>query len=164
MRAPTRVGDGVGDCGGGRRVRRLADALDVYGPTPSPGAQHDGLERRDVGNGRDLVVAERERGDAPVFEQQLLHERVADALDEAAVDLPLVADGVDDLARVVRRREVEQLDLARLRVDRDLGDLHREAGHLGAPLLVGVPDAADGLAGSATAARSSESPLPGRCD
>ena len=101
-----------------------------YGPTPlseSRSTVFSGGMSRDR---RDLVVAEGERGHAPVLDAQLLHQRVADALDEAAVDLPLVADRVDDLADVVGGGEVEQLDLARLRVDRDLGDLDGEAGDL----------------------------------
>ncbi len=49
-----------------------------------------------------------------------------------------MTDRVQHLAGVVDSREVEELDLARFRIDGDLGDLDGEAGHFGSALLVGV--------------------------
>ena len=62
--------------------------------------------------------------------QPLLGERVADALDHAALDLARGAERVDHAADVVDRGDAVDRDLAGLDVDRDLGDVDAERQHL----------------------------------
>src|SRR5688572_16962577 len=67
-------------------------------------------------------------GRYPAFlDAEVLGHPLADALDDAAVYLPLVHDGVDDGADVVGSDEPVQLYVSRLRVDLDLGDLGHKA-------------------------------------
>ena len=62
--------------------------------------------------------------------QPLLGERVADALDDPALDLARRAERVDHAADVVDRRDPVDPDLAGLDVDGDLRDLDAERQHL----------------------------------
>ena len=118
-------------------------ALMLYGPTPLPGVSS--TDRRELGDVRDvryLVVRERERGDETVLAHQLLLQTEADAHHGAAVDLPLVADGVDDGAGVVDGGELRQPYLAGLLVDLNLGDLRAVAGD-GSVVAAGGDGASD---------------------
>ena len=63
---------------------------------------------------------------ALLVEGDVLHQRDADALGEAAVDLALDDHRVDAHAAVVDRDEAAQLDLARARVDVDDADVGAE--------------------------------------
>ena len=74
-----------------------------------------------------------------ILTDQLLHERVPHAHGEGAVDLTLVADGVEDGAHVMGRDQLAQMHLARLRVHLDLGYLDAEAVVFGmSPVWVGL--------------------------
>ena len=53
----------------------------------------------------------------------MLQHRLADALRDAAVDLPIDDHRIDDGADVVDRPETDQLDLAGIRIDLDLADV-----------------------------------------
>ena len=56
-----------------------------------------------------------------------LHQRQADALRDAALDLPLGEDRVDRPADIVRGRDLEELDRAEHHIDLQLGDLRAVA-------------------------------------
>ena len=91
-----------------------------------------GDDLRHVGDRRQPVRVERlvERDPGRRVEQPVLRQRVADALDDPALDLARRAEWVDDPADVVDRRDALDADLSRLDVDRDLGDLDAEGQHL----------------------------------
>src|SRR3989304_2060035 len=138
MRTPVASATALAMAGAPGATRPLPDAAPVVGPRADLRRQQHRGERRDVARRRQLEVAEGDVGDAPVLHLQLLHERVADAGDDGAVDLSLVADGVDDGADVVGGGEAEELDFARLWIDRDLGALGGEAGRVDTGRLVDV--------------------------
>src|SRR4051794_25308518 len=127
-----RVADRVRDRSRDRHDRRLAEALraevrQVLIWTVDELA-HD---LRHVGDGRHAIRVERRRQDAAVLriEQPHLAERVADALDDPALDLRARAERVDDPADIVRCVHTLDLDLAGLDVDRYLDDVDAEREH-----------------------------------
>ena len=85
-----------------------------------------------VGDRRHPVRVERLREDAARLrvEQALLRERVADALDDPALDLARGAERVDHAADVVDGGDPLDAHLAGLDVDGHLGDLDAEREHL----------------------------------
>ena len=87
---------------------------------------------RHVGDRRQLVRVEAGREDlaGARIVQPLLGERVADALDDPALDLARRAERVDHAADVVDGCDPVDPDLAGLDVDGDLGHLHAEGQHL----------------------------------
>ena len=88
----------------------------------------DGDELRYVPDRGHLVVGEVGRRDVPVLDDELLHQRIADALNNPAVDLPLMPQFVDDGANVLRSDEARQRNLAGLLIDFNLGHLYAHAG------------------------------------
>ena len=96
MRLVQRVDDRVHDRGRRADVRRLADAL---GSERVVRARRDRLAELEVGaleRGRDQVVHERRvEAVALLVERDQLHQRDADALGEAAVDLAVDDHRVD---------------------------------------------------------------------
>ena len=106
-----------------RNQRRLADALGAPRPERLRVLDEMHLDRRHIADGRYQVVVQVVGAAVDV----LLHQRHADALRDAAVDLALDLRRVDGAADVVRGVDVEQPDGAELDVDLDLRDLRREA-------------------------------------
>src|ERR1044071_1047829 len=64
------VRDGVGDRRRRTIVRKLADSLRIVRSEAAVGRHEDRLQPRDIGGGRQLVVAEASVGDAPAIEHQ----------------------------------------------------------------------------------------------
>jgi hypothetical protein len=91
-----------------------------------------GDDLRHVGDRRQLVGVERAREDRrrSRVDDPLLRERVADALDDPALDLARRAERVDHAADVVDRDDLVDAHLAGLDVDGDLRDLDAEREHL----------------------------------
>src|SRR5215475_1063218 len=137
-RPPDLLGGGrhreVGDAERGQRVddrvdhrgrdadrATLSDALDAERVV---GARRDvvaDLEVRQVGRARHAVIHERAVGQLALgVVADLLVERLADALGEAAVGLAVDDHRVDDGADVVGDRDVDHVGDAGLRVDLDL--------------------------------------------
>ena len=83
------------------------------------------LERKEIVGTRHAIVHERARLElaALVVIDRVLVERLADALDQRAMDLALDDQRVDDAAEVVGAGEVDKLDRAGLAIDFDLGDI-----------------------------------------
>ena len=82
------------------------------------------LERREIVGTRHAIVHERARLElAALVIDRVLVERLADALDQRAMDLALDDQRVDDAAEVVSAGEVDELDRAGLAIDFDLGDI-----------------------------------------
>src|SRR4051812_17687723 len=136
-----RVADRVRDRGGGRDDRRLAEPLgaEVRQVTVGP-VDELADDLRHVGDRRHAVRVERRRQHPARLrvEQPLLGERVADALDDPALDLTARAERVDDPPDVVRRRDALDTHLARLDVHGHLDHLDAEgedahAGRVRAP-------------------------------
>ena len=118
-----------------RHQRRLADALGAPRPERLRVLDQVHRDRRHVADGRDQVVVQVVGAAVDV----LLHQRHADALGDAAVDLAFDLGRVDRPADVVRGVDVQQRHRAELEVDLDLGDLRREAvGRVRHALAVGV--------------------------
>ena len=113
----------------------LAEPL---GAERSFGVRHldqDGLDRRHVADGRDQVVVQILGAAGNVF----LHQRHADALRDAALDLAFGKQRVDRLADIVRGGDLDQLHRAELHVDLELGDLRAIAvDGVGLALALGV--------------------------
>ena len=104
----------------------IAGGEPTFGDSPTPlapervvRARRDRLAELEVGaleRGRDQVVHERRvEAVALLVERDHLHQRDADALGEAAVDLAVDDHRVDAHAAVVDRDEAPDLDLARCR-------------------------------------------------
>src|SRR3954471_2933190 len=108
---------------GGRDADRaaLADALDAERVVGARGDVVADLEVRQVGRARHAVVHERSGGQLALgVVADLLVQRLADALGEAAVGLPVDDHRVDDRADVVGDRDLDDLGDAGLGVDLDL--------------------------------------------
>ena len=92
-----------------------------------------------VERGRDEVVGERRVADPPVVDHDLLHQRQADALGDAALELAEQLERVQDPADVLGGGEVDQADEAELGVDVDHGPVGGEGErHVGVALAVVV--------------------------
>ena len=82
------------------------------------------FDRRDLMRGRRQVVGQRCGEDAAVVVvDDLLQQRVADALGDAAVHLAVGDHRIDDAAGILRHQEFLDLDVAGLHVDLDDGDV-----------------------------------------
>ena len=112
----------------------IAGGEPTFGDSPTPlapsgmvRARRDGLAELEVGaleRGRDQVVHERRvQAVALLVEADQLHQRDADALGEAAVDLAVDDHRVDAHAAVVDRDEAPHRDLGGVGVDVDDGDV-----------------------------------------
>src|SRR5215813_2195973 len=134
---------GVGNGWRDRCERALTDALDlVWTDTVCRLHQH-GRQWRSIGHGRQLVFAKGRVRHSAVLDLQLLGQGVADALHDGALNLALVPNRIDDLADIMSRGEAQQLYLACLWVNSDLGDLHRERSDVRAPALLDMGAASD---------------------
>src|SRR5579859_4912255 len=124
-----RIADRVRDRGGDGHDRRLAETLRAEIRQVLVGLVDElAHDLRHVGNRRHAVGVERGREDAARLgiEQPVLGERVADALDDSALDLARRAERVDDPADVVDRRDALDPNLSCLDVDSDLDDVDAE--------------------------------------
>ena len=129
------VADGGEDGRGGGDEDVLAEALGAEGAFGVGGLDEDGLDFRDVADGGDEVVVQVVGAAGEVF----LHEREADALGDAALDLAFGEGGVDGAAEVVGGGELQELHGAEGGVDGELGDLGAVAvDGVGGALAVGV--------------------------
>src|SRR5215831_11392347 len=133
----------VGDRWRYRRESALTDTLDPVGTDPVWRLHQYRRQRWCIAHRRQLVFAKGEVRHTAVLDLQLFHQSIAEALHEGALNLPLVADRVDDLADIMGRGEAPELHLPRLGVNRDLRYLHGEGGDVGAPALLNVGAAGD---------------------
>ena len=128
-----------------RMALRIAGAVGISTCSPSPLAPNgpsgignldqDRLDRRHVADGRDQIVVQILGAAGDVF----LHQRHADALRDAALDLALDQQRVDRLADIMRGGDLDQLHRAELEVDLELGDLRAVAvDGIGLALALGV--------------------------
>ena len=85
----------------------------------------DGHQFRQVVLGGQLVVTQAEGGYPAILSLHLFDESLSEALQESALDLPLVRQRVDHGAHIMGGDELRDLDLARLCV-------HLHLSHLGA--------------------------------
>src|SRR5712691_3227463 len=127
-----RVADRVRDRRRDRHDRRLAEPLRTEARQMLVRLVDE--LAHDLGHVRDRrhpVGVEALREDAPRLEghQPLLGERVADALDDPALDLALRTERIDDAADVVRGGDTLDAHLAGLDVDGDFDDLYAEREH-----------------------------------
>ncbi len=134
-RTPDRVADGVEDRRRGRDQHMLAEPLGAERSFRVRDLDQDRLDRRHVADGRDQIVVK-------VFGAAwnvLFHQRHADALRDAALDLAFGELRVDRLADVMRGGDLDQPDRAELQVDFQFGDLRAIAiDGVGAALALGV--------------------------
>ena len=113
-----------------------------FAPNGAPGSGSsisDGVDGRHVERGRDQVVGEARVAHPPAFEDQLLHHREADALRDAALDLPGHLERVEHPADILRGREVHDPHQAELGIDVDDRAVRRaRERHVRVALAVGV--------------------------
>src|SRR6266849_3057095 len=83
----------------------------------------DDAQRRYVGDGRQLVVAEVRGPHASVLKREIIGERHAEAVHEPTLELTAQPDRVDDLTDVDRKHGREHAHRAGLRIDCDLDRL-----------------------------------------
>src|SRR5262249_31165393 len=121
-----RVLDGVGDRGGRWGDGRLADPARAEGPEALARLDHDGLDVGNVARARDQVGGERRGEVHAVLDDDLFHQRVAEPLHRAALDLALDRLRVDGAADVVGGHELQHADHAGLGVDLHLGGVAAE--------------------------------------
>src|SRR5215831_2600804 len=144
--------DGV--CHGGSdrwrdwRERALTDALDLVGTDTVCRLHQHRRQRWSIGHGWQLVFAKGRIRHSTVLDLQLLSQGVADALHDGTLNLALVPDRIDDLTDVMGCGEAQHLYLACLRINSDLGDLHREGSDVRTPALLDVRTASDRCAGT----------------
>ena len=129
------VADGVEDRRRGRDQHMLAQPLGAERSFRIGNLDQDGLDRRHVADGRDQIVVQILGAAGDVF----LHQRHADALRDAALDLAFDQQRVDRLADIVRGGDLDQLHRAELQVDLEFGDLRAIAiDGVGLALALGV--------------------------
>src|ERR1700731_5132518 len=107
----------------------LAHAFDAERVAVGQGRVVGELERAEIAGARHCVILERagEQLAARLVVDEVLHQRLTDALDDPAVDLSLAEQRVQDPADIVDRDVAGQCDLAGLLVDLDLAAM-RPAG------------------------------------
>src|SRR5262249_49033181 len=119
--------DGIVDCihdGRNRRHHgRLTDALHPQWTDRIRVLDNDRIDLRHVERCRQDVFGEARRAGPPIFQPVILHQRLSERLHDPTFDLSFYALGMDRTPDVVRRPDAKDLDLARYRVDLDLGDL-----------------------------------------
>src|SRR5215472_9354882 len=126
--ADAEVGEGVnqriGDRGHGADAARFAGSLDPKRIGPGRHRIALDVDRADVGRARHGIVHER-AGQvlAVAVELDVLHQDLADALGDAADDLSLQQQRIDDRADVVHDAVADDLDLAGVLVDLELADV-----------------------------------------
>ena len=120
-----RVMDGVEDRRRGRDQRLLADALGAERADRRRVLDQDALDRRHVADGRDQIVVQV----LALAGEELLHQREAEPLRGAALDLAFDQRRIDRAADVVRAGQPQHLHAAELDVDLDLGDMRARAEH-----------------------------------
>src|SRR5262245_30889599 len=87
----------------------------------------DGFDHRQIGGHRHAIVEEARIIELAVAgEDALLVERPADALHDAALDLPLHIAGMDGPPGILNRRVAYHLHLAGLPIDLDIADVRGE--------------------------------------
>src|SRR5437899_2965492 len=144
--------NGMGTVGGDRRIRKLTDRLRAERSRAGVVGDELDPQRRCVGDRGELVVAEVRGHHAAVLDVQLLHDRLAQAEDEATLELPAQGDRIDHRADVGDERGVVDLQRTRFAVDRQAQHvrvhgglvrlLRRFAGHFH---LAGIVDRAPEL-------------------
>src|SRR6185437_15580079 len=121
MRNAERVGDGADDGRGRGRDAGFAGAFDAERVAVG---RHGVLLRHEIRQlvgMRHRVIHEGAGEELAVFgEDDLLHQRLADALRRAAMHLPLNDHRIDDAAGIVDRRIAHDADAAELGIDLDL--------------------------------------------
>ena len=130
-----RVVDRVEDRRRGRDQRLLADALGAERADRRGILDQDRFDRRHVADRRDQIVVQvlAAAGD------ELLHQRQAETLRDAALDLAFDQRRVDRAADIVRGDDLQHLDRAEFDVDLDLGQVGAEAvDGVGLALAVGI--------------------------
>ena len=118
-----RVADGVEDRRRGRDQHMFAEPLRAERPFRVRHFDQDRFHRRHVADRRDQIVVQILGAAGDVF----FHQRHADALRDAALDLALDQQRVDRAADIVRGGDLHQLHRAELHVDFELGDLRAPA-------------------------------------
>src|SRR5580658_3631362 len=107
---------------GGRRGdgRSLADTLCAKGCTRLGlfDQRHDPYHRH-VERSGDEVIGERRVSHESTLDQDLLHHRQADALGDATLDLPYDLDGVQHLADILGRGDLDNAHKTEIDVDVD---------------------------------------------
>ena len=99
--------------------RLLADALGAEGADGRGAFDEDGLDGRHVADGGDEIVVQVLAASG----RELLHQRHADALGDAALDLAFDQDRIDGAADVMCRRDLEDLHGAEIEIDLHLGEV-----------------------------------------
>src|SRR6478672_6940301 len=123
---PERIDDGVADRG--RRADRTAftAALDAERIAWRWGFDKGGMKRRQVGGARDTVIHEacgQKLAGVSVVDD-MLPERLSDALGEAAMHLAFDNHRIDDHATIVDSVEVTKPHGSRVRVDNNDREVH----------------------------------------
>src|SRR5204863_3296415 len=103
--------------------RILADALNFVRTDTAIAWNDHSLERRNIPSGGNFVFAEVRDFDSAILHRQIFDQTVAEPLNDAAVDLSLMADGVHDHSGIVRRCQSAQCDFSSLGVDGNLCNL-----------------------------------------
>ena len=130
-----RVMDGAEDRRRGRHQAGLADALGAGGAERLAILDQDALDLRHVADGRDQIVVQVLGAAGQIF----LHQRQAQALGDAALDLAFDQGRIDGPADIVGGDDAQHLHRAELDIDLDLGDLRGEGvGRVGHALAVGI--------------------------
>ena len=82
------------------------------------------VEIAEIGGARHAVIHERAGQElAALVVDDVLHQHLADPLDDAAMDLPFASSGLSTMPTIVDRGIAGQLDLAGLCVDLDLAEM-----------------------------------------
>ena len=97
------VVDGVGEDGRRPVDADLGNALCAEGAGILVRRDQDGLDGRTVAHGVDVVVGEGRVGHAPVVEEVLLGEGVADPVEGSALGLAFAERGIDSCSAIYRR-------------------------------------------------------------
>ena len=130
-----RVMDGAEDGRGRRHQRGLADSLGARGTERLAILDQEALDLRHVAHGRNEIVVQ-VLGAAG---QILLHQREAQPLRHAALDLALDERRIDRPADIVRGHDAQDLHRAQLDIDFDFGQLRGESiGRIGHALPIGI--------------------------
>lgn len=122
-----RVNDGVDEAGSGADGSGFTDAFDAHGIHGCGGDGASQFHARNVGSARESVVGEFAADELALgIVDGFFEKNLSDGLDDAAVNLAIDEERIDDVAAVVDGDIFEELDFAGIAVDFDLADVRAE--------------------------------------
>src|SRR5258706_5175947 len=125
--------NGIGDGGSSWSTSVFADGLALKRTRSSRIVNVDCLQSRNVTYCGNLILSQIGGNDPSLTVLQMFHDGKAQPLNQPALDLSLMHNGIDDRSNVIDRCHLQDCELSRIGIDFDFREL-REKGQCACPL------------------------------